>query len=86
MWCSQMLGNDHFDTLAERLLGRIAKQHGRGMVPRERTLTQRRSRRRNQRQPLFANVRFPDLTAVICDQESVRQGSADFVAKVFLHS
>src|SRR5882724_7364870 len=28
-----MLGYDHFDTLAERLLGRKAKQHGTGGVP-----------------------------------------------------
>src|SRR5262249_15318874 len=33
MCCSQILGNDQLDTLAERLLGRIAKQHGRGVVP-----------------------------------------------------
>jgi hypothetical protein len=33
MCCSQILGNDQFDTLAERLLGRIAKQHGTGVVP-----------------------------------------------------
>ena len=33
MRCSQMIGNDQFDTLAERLLHRIAKQRGRGMVP-----------------------------------------------------
>ena len=33
MCYSQMLGNDQFDTLAERLRGRIAKQSGRGMIP-----------------------------------------------------
>src|SRR5215470_16798883 len=30
---AQMLGYDQFDTSAEHFLGRIAKQHGRRMVP-----------------------------------------------------
>src|SRR5215211_6813931 len=33
MCCSQMIGNDQFDTSAKRLLGRIAKQGARGTVP-----------------------------------------------------